>query len=1097
MPESHFRPNAGHIVSWVLLAVGCSATTAGGDKSAEADAASSDARIALDDAASAPPRDAAPDRPVPFLDASGGGGVDGAPPDARTDAALADATADATASGECARATDCDDGFFCNGIERCERGACLAAENAPCTDDVECTANLCDEETDECAVQLIDERCAEGQICDPKVGCFLSIGCRNDDECDDGAVCNGVESCREGQCRPGEPLVCDDGQACTVDRCDEARGACRALPDHGLCAPGELCSLQEGCRPRPPCIDDAGCDDGLFCNGRETCDVDTGLCSPGVAPDTDDGVGCTVDACDEDTGEVVHTPRDARCNDGVFCDGVERCRPDTGCVDGPPPVLSDGVRCTTDRCDEALDFVEHLPDDAACDDGLFCNGAEVCDPVADCAPGDPPALSDGIGCTRDTCSEIGRRVLHVPEPGVCDDGLFCNGAEVCDPVAGCAPGLAPDADDGLDCTVDACDEGSARVVHTPLDERCADGLFCNGDESCDPAVGCLPGAPPEIDDGLDCTADACDEAAGGVSHLPVDALCDDGLVCSGAERCDAVRGCLPGDAPGVDDGIDCTLDACDPITGAITHTPDDGACDDGLFCNGAETCDAARGCRSGTEPALDDAVDCTRDTCDEDADVIVHTPVSARCDDSLFCNGAEVCDPVADCLPGMPPALTDDVGCTVDTCDEANDRVIHTPDDSACDDRTFCNGAERCDAARGCLDGPDPALDDDIACTTDTCDEANDRVVHTPNNASCSNGRFCDGAELCDAVRGCLDGPDPALDDNVACTTDACDEANDRVTHTPNNAACTNGQFCDGVETCDAARGCLDGPDPVLTDNIACTTDTCDEANDRVVHTPNNALCANANFCDGVELCDAARGCLDGPDPVLTDNIACTTDTCDEANDRVVHTPNNALCSDGNLCDGAEVCVAATGCREDVAPPAGTVCVAAPRSICLANACSVSRCGDRYVDGVAGETCDDGNLLNGDGCSAACQSEGGFTPDYNGTFGIAPGIAYTCAFLGFPVVTINTNTFVFSVAANVLSVTGIPDCVMRQNPAPGDENFSVTCVLAGGCNETYTLAGSFSDDDHFCGVMTIGFNGAQCGLTDCSDQVINVCGTRQ
>ena len=45
------------------------------------------------------------------------------------------------------------------------------------------------------------------------------------------------------------------------------------------------------------CSSDADCDDGLFCNGAETCDTGTGECLPGTPVDCDDGVGCTVDAC--------------------------------------------------------------------------------------------------------------------------------------------------------------------------------------------------------------------------------------------------------------------------------------------------------------------------------------------------------------------------------------------------------------------------------------------------------------------------------------------------------------------------------------------------------------------------------------------------------------------------------------------------------------------------------------------------------------------------------------------------------------------------------------------------------------------------------
>ena len=108
-------------------------------------------------------------------------------------------------------------------------------------------------------------------------------------------------------------------------------------------------------------------------------------------------------------------------------------------------------------------------------------------------------------------------------------------------------------------------------------------------------------------------------------------------------------------------------------------TPVDAQCDDGFFCNGAETCDAAVGCKPGTAPTLTDNVDCTTDTCDETTDQIVHTPVNTQCDDGEFCNGSETCDAVLGCQAGTAPTLTDNIDCTTDTCDEVADQIVHTP----------------------------------------------------------------------------------------------------------------------------------------------------------------------------------------------------------------------------------------------------------------------------------------------------------------------------------------------------------------------------------------------------------------------------------
>ena len=71
------------------------------------------------------------------------------------------------------------------------------------------------------------------------------------------------------------------------------------------------------CPAAPACSVDGDCDDGLFCNGAETCSA--GTCQPGT-PITcpDDGIGCTADACDEATDACVSTPDDGLCQNGLF-----------------------------------------------------------------------------------------------------------------------------------------------------------------------------------------------------------------------------------------------------------------------------------------------------------------------------------------------------------------------------------------------------------------------------------------------------------------------------------------------------------------------------------------------------------------------------------------------------------------------------------------------------------------------------------------------------------------------------------------------------------------------------------------------------------
>jgi len=79
-----------------------------------------------------------------------------------------------------------------------------------------------------------------------------------------------------------------------------------------------------------------------------------------------------------------------------------------------------------------------------------------------------------------------------------------------------------------------------------------------------------------------CTIDACDPATGGVSHAPA----MNGITCSNGNACNSGAVCSAGvctsPAP-QDDGNSCTVDSCDPLTQTIKNDPlaDGTVCDDG------------------------------------------------------------------------------------------------------------------------------------------------------------------------------------------------------------------------------------------------------------------------------------------------------------------------------------------------------------------------------------------------------------------------------------------------------------------------------------------------------------------------------------
>jgi cysteine-rich repeat protein len=179
------------------------------------------------------------------------------------------------------------------------------------------------------------------------------------------------------------------------------------------------------------------------------------------------------------------------CGDGILDPGEQ-------CDDGN---TSDG-----DCCDAGCQFE---PAGTLCSDGNLCNGDETCDGAGSCQAGIPPLdCDDGNACTEDSCDAVlDCQNTPVPDGTSCADAMFCNGDEICQ--AGvCAPGTPVDCDDGVDCTVDACDEVNDVCVNDPDDAFCDDGEFCNGVEKCDPLTDCQPGVLVDCDDGVDCTVDA-------------------------------------------------------------------------------------------------------------------------------------------------------------------------------------------------------------------------------------------------------------------------------------------------------------------------------------------------------------------------------------------------------------------------------------------------------------------------------------------------------------------------------------------------------------------------------------------------------------
>jgi len=394
-----------------------------------------------------------------------------------------------------------------------------------------------------------------------------------------------------GDRRPADAGVRD------AARGDGAVGTDAAMRDAGSTDAG----------PPRTCMTDPDCDDGLVCNGTQTCAMGTcAVAMPG--PTCDDAVDCTNDSCAEPSGTCNRVPDDSRCTPGKICD------PARGCVDPAP--------CATD---------------AECDDGNFCNGAETCDPASGCRSGAAPMCDDGLSCTSDGCDAAmgtSGACVHTPRDMGCADGLACNGVERCmpgaagaDPATGCTPGTRVTCDDGVACTTDVCNEPGGTCTSSGAD---ADGdgfqaVGCMGGADCDDTSAAVHPGAAEICDGRDndCSG-GVDDGAGMTCALGSGAVsCSTSCGTPGTQSCDAachrtactaaVESCNGCDDNGngvADEGFLCrqsASEACSTACGTPGTRACNASCSGYTSCSGAEVCN---GCDDNANGVADDGFAC-------------------------------------------------------------------------------------------------------------------------------------------------------------------------------------------------------------------------------------------------------------------------------------------------------------------------------------------------------------------------------------------------------------------------------------------------------------------------------------------------------
>jgi hypothetical protein len=172
------------------------------------------------------------------------------------------------------------------------------------------------------------------------------------------------------------------------------------------------------------------------------------------------------------------------------------------------------------------------------------------------------------------------------------------------------------------------------------------------------------------------------------------------------------------------------------------------------------------------------------------------------CDDDLFCTDDDFCDPDHEDADETTGCVNEtdpcDCGHASNPCGFAGAVAGFSVDRMLCSETN--NG--ECLECEGNAD-----CDDDILCTTDACDGATGVCTSESDDANCPDPDFCDGVDQCipddeDAdANGCLQPGDPCSG-----ATPICDESDDECNGCVSNAECDDDDACT-ADTCDGGAG--------------------------------------------------------------------------------------------------------------------------------------------------------------------------------------------------------------------------------------------------------------------------------------------------
>ncbi len=748
----------------------------------------------------------------------------------------------------CTSTADCDFG------ERCESGVCTSEVPPPiiderCDDDGDCAqGEACALSSGLCVPQVLEptpgpdpvETCAEGEMrrCGDKLGaCEYGVqSCQSGEwqACQGGIgpaaseSCNGIDDDCDGVLPAAEVDGDGDGQLACAGDC---------APDLGtsyLGAPEVCDGLDNDCDGAADDGAQAACDDGLFCNGVETCS--TGACRAGADIDCSSlSDTCHLGTCSEAARDCVAE----ELSDGTPCTDANLCTVATTCASG---VCGGGAildcsgqndPCNAGACEPATGACIKQPytDSRGCDDGFYCTTGETCS-NGSCGGGTARVCGDVGSCLSGNCDEDSDSCVDgspINQGLACDDGQYCTVGETCNN-GSCGGGTARSCAALADqCSAGVCDPALGACKKQPYADgrACDDGAFCSSGDTCQPNGTCTGSARDCSSLTDSCNLGVCSESADACQRQPRNegGACSDGLYCTVGDSCAAgTCGGLARNCAGVADA--CNSGVCNETGDRCDKAPRQNGtlCDDGLFCTVSDSCQSGA-CSAGTPRDCSSLSDppCVVGTCNETSNVCVAQNLgTCTCDPAVDADfdGADECDDCDDTNGSIRPGATERCNGLDDDCDGLRDETF----DADGDGYSVCT--------------PDPALRDcdDTRATVSPGDPEACGTAGTGNSLDDNcNGYVDEGCAPCSSTDPDLDGfsqcqGDCAPSDGAIAPgkTELCDgKDNDCNTFTTENCGVSDPcNWPDGNDVCraDLLCACSVNNSGACTGNYICTS---------------------------------------------------------------------------------------------------------------------------------------------------------------------------------------------------------------------------------------------------------------------------------